>query len=84
MTNSIKQNSNLKKFPESIMKDLRERYGEGENDTSVDQKIMERPPREIFREICEWNGLIGMHSERILSWVQSIYGFTFEELERYK
>jgi hypothetical protein len=41
-------------IPEYIMKDLRERIGLENDDTSRDTEIMERLPMDNLRHLCAW------------------------------
>lgn len=61
------------KYCDYIMKVLRQRLGLDENDTSKDERINEMSESRVFKEMCEWEGLIG-YGSRLLDWVEDIYG----------
>lgn len=63
----------ITKYPEHIMKDLRERLGLEPDDTSKDAVINTYSPNEAFAEILNWNGLLG-YDETIKNWLRDIYG----------
>lgn len=49
----------IKKIPEHILKDLRERC--------TDEEIKGCSPEYLFNEYCEWNGLIGWGSSLLIA-----------------
>ena len=61
------------KYPEYIMRKLRQRRGLEEDDTSEDSDIGTLSPSEAFDEVCNWEGLIG-YSSTIKRWIEDIYG----------
>lgn len=68
------------KYPEHIMRDVRENKGLEPDDTSHDADIMEYMSRgEVLDAVAEWDGLIG-YSHRIRSWVKDIYGIDLDDL----
>lgn len=75
----IKNSSN--KYPEHIMRVLRQRSGLDEFDTSKDIILSEMEPCAVFSEVCNWNGLINYDST-IKGWIKDIYGveLRFEEV----
>ena len=54
------------------MEAIRQRMGLEKDDTSKDEYIMSLDKRTVFREFCEWNGLLGW-SDNILLALESIY-----------
>lgn len=71
----------MKVYGGSVMRDLRERLGVEPNDESRDGEIMSRTPNENFKELCEWNGLLGSICTNIKSWVLDIYGIDLEQVK---
>ena len=61
------------KYPEYIMKNLRQRRGLEEDDVKEDQDINTLSPSEAFDEVCNWEGLIN-YGGIIKGWVNDIYG----------
>ena len=66
------------KYPEYIMKAVRQSLGLEENDRTYDDAIEEMPRRVIFRRWLEWQGIIG-YGETILAVVEDIYDTYLEE-----
>ncbi len=60
-------------YPESIMQTLRKRRGLEPNDTSKDASINDLSPDDAFRNVLEWEGIIGFDYS-IRNWVKEIYG----------
>ena len=63
---------------ESVMKDMRCRFGCDEDDTSKDEKILTLPPREFLREWLNWNGLYE-HTDMIIESIYMAYGICLED-----
>jgi len=61
------------KYPESIMRRLRERQDLEPNDTSMDEEFNNYSPDTAFEEVCNWEGLINW-SSTIKGWIKDIYG----------
>ena len=61
-----------RKYPEQILKMVRQRLELAENDRSQDQKINEMSPYEVFDHCLHWEGIIG-YTGTILSWFRDIY-----------
>jgi hypothetical protein len=59
------------------MKQLRQRLGLEEDDTSRDDYLATLSLNEVFEEICNWNGLIN-YAYTIRSWIEDIYGISVE------
>lgn len=64
--------TNGNKYPENIMRRLRQRLDLEPNDTSRDEELNLYSAKEAFEGCCEWEGFIGW-SETILSWVSACW-----------
>ena len=62
---------------EYILRDVRLSLGIDENDSSQDDAIMKMPKKEIFRRICNFNGLIN-YSNTIKKWIEDIYNIELD------
>jgi hypothetical protein len=60
------------KFPESIMRKLRQREDLESDDTSMDNIFNNYSPDTAFEEVCGWEGLIN-YSFTIKNWIKDIY-----------
>lgn len=60
------------KYPEHILKIIRQNLDLDENDNSKDKIIEEMDKDEAFSKVCEWEGIIGF-SEKIRDWYKDIY-----------
>lgn len=69
------------KYPEYILRCLRQRLGMEPDDTSRDEVFRKWGPRRVFEEVLVWNGLIGGWSGQILGWIEDIYGVDLERLK---
>lgn len=67
----------MEKYPEYIMKYLRQRRGLDPNDISQDDRIMKMSKEEALNDVASWNGLIN-YGYTIKSWVEQIYGIDLE------
>ena len=67
------------KYPEHIMRTLRQRLGIEPNDTSEDAEINTYSPSEAFEGMLHWEGIIG-YTETIKYWIESIYGIDIDAL----
>lgn len=65
---------NGKRYPEYILRCLRERNGLKDYDRSQDDAFQALPPARVFVEVLEWNGLHGVLVCKIKDWIQNIYG----------
>ena len=65
------------KYPEYIMKKVRQRIGVEPNDNSKDEEIEIMSPGEIIDAVLEWEGIIG-YTEFIVDLVFDVYGFDKE------
>lgn len=71
--------NNNNRYPNNIMEHLRQREGLDKYDISKDDELSMLTPNEVFKEVCNWNGLLGGYDDTIKSWVKSIYGIDLEE-----
>lgn len=69
------------KYPEYIMKYLRQRKGLEEDDTSSDDRLNNMSRNEVFKEVLNWNGLLGNWDIDIKAWIKDIYGIDLDEIE---
>jgi hypothetical protein len=69
----------MKIYNNDVMEANRQRLGLEENDTSKDKEIMSMDKYVVFREYCQWNGLLGDWYDNLLEAVSSIYGVKLEE-----
>lgn len=69
------------KYPEYIMKDLRQRRGLEEGDASMDDKLNDMSKNRVFKEVLNWNGLLGNWDIDIKAWIKDIYGIDLDEIE---
>ena len=69
----------MNKFPENIMRYLRQRKGLEPDDTTCDNEINTLTPNEAFEEVLEWNGLIG-YAYKIKRWIEDIYGIDLDAM----
>lgn len=60
------------KYPISIIKCIRQYLDLDENDDSADIEINAMSNDEVFRIVCNWNGLIG-YADKIKSWIGGVY-----------
>lgn len=67
-----------KKYPEYILKYLRQREDLCEFDTSMDDIFNKMSPNEVFEETCKWNGFLGNYHEIIKGWVCDIYNIKLQ------
>lgn len=65
-------------YPEYILKKLRQREGLEPNDTSMDDMLNGLSPEIVFKEVCDWEGMIG-YSSSILGWIEDIYGIDLNQ-----
>ena len=72
-----REKNNTNKYPDYIMRTLRQRRGLDEYDNSKDSYISEMSPERAFSEMCEWNGFIGW-SGTIKGWIKDTYGIELE------
>ena len=68
----------MKIYNNDIMEAVRQRMGLEENDFSKDDVIMQMDKEEIFREYCQWNGLLGAFYLDMLDAIRNIYNVSLE------
>lgn len=66
------------RYPEYILRVLRQRSDLEENDPKLDERFQSMPPSQVFTEVLEWNGLLGGWEYRIKHWIKDIYGIDIE------
>ena len=64
--------------PESVMKDMRERLGYDEGDSTADEEILTMSGKEFLEEYLGWNGLIGF-ADTIIEAIYMAYGISLED-----
>lgn len=69
-------------YPEYILRYLRQRQGLEENDTSMDDGLNAMPPKNAFRDVLEWHGMIGGWDSLIIGWIKDIYGVDLEDASK--
>ena len=62
------------RYPEPIMRFIRQDLGLNETDTSRDDYINDMPENIAFRKVCEWHGFKDGESDRIRGWIELIWG----------
>lgn len=60
------------KYPDYIMKKIRQRMGLEEDDTSIDDSINKMSKDSVFDKVLGWEGFIG-YTDTIKGWVEDIY-----------
>jgi hypothetical protein len=68
------------KYPENIMRRLRQREDLEPDDTSKDEQLNRLSPSEAFAGVCNWEGLIN-YDFVIKGWIEDIYGFNIDEIK---
>lgn len=63
----------MEKYPEDIMKNVRQNLGLEPDDTSKDEKIMSMDKEDVLDHCLTWEGICG-YGSLILSMVNGIYG----------
>lgn len=63
--------------PESVMKDMRQRLGYDEDDTTPDEEILNMSGKDFLEEYLCWNGLLGF-ADMILEAIDMAYGVSLE------
>lgn len=72
----MRMENNSNKYPENIMRYVRQNLGIDEYDDSCDAEINRMTADEVFECVCNWNGLIN-YASTIKSWVSGIYKTDF-------
>lgn len=68
------------RYPEYILRYLRQRKGLEEDDTHLDDKFQSMSPDHVFSEVLEWEGLLGGWDRQIKGWIHDIYGVDIDEM----
>ena len=71
------------RYPENIMRILRQRLGLDPECRLRDEKINIMTPNKAFEAILEWVGIIG-YGSMIRGWIEDIYGIDFDTLNGYQ
>lgn len=71
----------MSKYPEYIMKALRQRMGLDEDDTSKDESIMKMSKSRVIDEVCNWEGLINYGSV-IRGWIEDVYEINLNKVSK--
>ena len=69
------------RYPEYIIRYLRQRKGLDADDTSLDERLHAMSPSDVFAETLEWNGLLGGWDSQIKGWIMGIYGIDLDAVE---
>lgn len=69
----------MNKFPENIMRYLRQRKGLEPDDTTCDNEINTLTSNEAFEEVLEWEGICN-YAYTIKRWIEDIYGIDLNEM----
>lgn len=70
--------SDKMKYPERIMRCVRQKLGLEEMDTSKDLEIYQMSRKEILNAVCTWNGLIG-YGYTITGWIEDIWQIDLDD-----
>lgn len=68
----------MNKYPDYIMRKLRQRRGLEPNDISSDEILNNFSPQQAFKEVLSWEGLINW-DETIREWINDIYGINIDD-----
>lgn len=68
------------RYPEYIIRYLRQRKGLDVDDTSHDEQLYAMSPSDVFAETLEWNGLLGGWDSQIKGWIMGIYGIDLDAI----
>lgn len=73
--------SNTNSYPEYVMQNLRQRRGLDKYDTSLDDQLSNMSKDNAFKDVVNWNGLLGGYDYTIKSWVKDIYGVDLDNIK---
>ena len=68
------------KYPENIIKTVRESFGLEPDDTSRDGEIVAMSKQEVLNRVCNWDGLID-YGDTIIKWINQIYGIDLNKMK---
>lgn len=71
---------NAMKYPENIMRMVRQNFDLEPDDTSRDGEIEAMSRQEVFSRVCNWEGFIGV-GDTIIKWINQIYGIDLNKME---
>lgn len=80
---SLEETKKVQKYPEYIIKMLRQNHGYEEDDNRFDEELQAMSPDIAFARVCEWEGLIN-YSSIIKEWIEAIYGINLDEIDEDK
>lgn len=66
------------KYPDHVMRILRERFDLDPDDISRDDEIDDMTASEVFESVLEWEGF-GSYTDKIYLWIESIFGIDLQE-----
>ncbi len=75
---TVEIDEEINRYPEYIMKMLRQRHGYNSDFTGYDAGFNTMTPNEVFEEILNWNGIIG-YAYSIKGWIDDIYRVDLNE-----
>lgn len=67
------------KYPENIMKILREKKGLEDSDTKLDKEINKMAPAKAFEEVLKWHGFYSW-DKTIMTWIKGIFNVDLKEI----
>lgn len=68
----------MNKYPDYIMRKLRQRRWLEPNDISSDEILNNFSPQQAFKEVLSWEGLINW-DETIREWIKDIYSINIDD-----
>ena len=68
------------RYPEYIIRYLRQRKGLDADDTRLDKLFQSMSPSHVFSRVLERNGLSGGWDYQIKGWIKDIYGIDIDEI----
>jgi len=69
----------MKRYPEYILKKLRQREGLEEDDKSQDDKLNRMTANIVFAECLQWEGFFG-YAHIFKDWIKDIYGVDLDNM----
>ena len=70
------------RYPEGIIRYLRQRKGLDADDTHLDEHFQSMSPSHVFSWVLEWNGLLVGWDFTIKGWIKDIYGIDLDEIAK--
>lgn len=70
--------SDKMKYPEHIMRCVRQNLGLDEMDVSRDLEIYSMSRKEVLNAVCTWNGLVG-YGYTVAGWIEDIWQTELED-----